>query len=144
MDNIKTIRPRVEDIKREWWIIDAKDMILGRLAAISSILLRGKHKIIYESDMDCGDFVVVINSKLVKTTGNKVRDKIYQFHTNHPGGLKEKSLGFMLEHSPNEVIRLAVKRMLPKNRLGHRILKRLKVYETDKHPHIAQKLKPIK
>ncbi len=144
MDNVKTIRPKVEDIQRDWWIIDAKDMVLGRLAALSSNLLRGKHKPIYQPDMDCGDFVVVINSSLVKTTGNKLRDKMYQFHTNHPGGLKEASLGFMLEKDPNKVIMLAVKRMLPKNRLGHRILKRLKVYETDKHPHTAQKLKPIK
>jgi large subunit ribosomal protein L13 len=144
MDSVKTIRPKPQDIKREYWIIDAKDMVLGRLAAKCASILRGKHKPIYQPDVDCGDFVIVINSKLVKTTGNKLRDKVYQFHTNHPGGLKEKSLGFMLENNPNQVIMLAVKRMLPKNRLGHRILKRLKVYETDKHPHIAQNPKPLK
>jgi large subunit ribosomal protein L13 len=114
------------------------------LAAKCASILRGKHKPIYQPDMDCGDFVIVINSKDVQVTGNKVRDKLYQFHSNHPGGLKEASLGFMLQDNPNKVIMLAVKRMLPKNRLGHRLLKRLKVYETDKHPHLAQKPKPLR
>ena len=105
--------------------------------------MRGKHKVYYQPDVDCGDFVVIINAEKIRVTGKKLENKIYYFHTNYPGGLKERSLRWMLEHKPEEVIRLAVKRMLPKNKLGHRMLKRLKIVVGPKHPYQAQKPQPL-
>ncbi|GBC88575.1 MAG: 50S ribosomal protein L13 [Hydrogenobacter thermophilus] len=136
---MKTYRVRPEDVVRNWWIVDAEGKTLGRLASQIAKILRGKHKPYYQPDVDCGDFVVVLNAGKVKVTGKKLEQKVYAFHTNYPGGLKERTLKWMLENKPEEVIRLAVKRMLPKNRLGHRMLKRLKVYSGSEHPHQAQK-----
>lgn len=140
---MKTYNVRKEDVVREWWVVDAEGKILGRLASQIAKILRGKHKPYYQPDVDCGDFVIVINADKIRVTGKKLEQKLYQFHTNYPGGLKERSLAWMLEHKPEEVIRLAVKRMLPKNRLGHRMLKRLKVYRGSQHPHIAQQPKVL-
>ncbi len=139
---MKTFNLRKEDVKRNWWLIDARGKVLGRVAAKAASILRGKHKPTYQPDVDCGDFVVIINTKDIRVTGNKLRDKIYKFHTNYPGGLKERSLGDILNSNPNQALMLAIKRMLPKNRLGHRMLKRVKLYEGDSHNHIAQN--PIK
>lgn len=136
---MKTYRVRPEDVVRNWWIVDAEGKTLGRLASQIAKILRGKHKPYYQPDVDCGDFVVVLNAGKVKVTGKKLEQKVYAFHTNYPGGIKERTLKWMLENKPEEVIRLAVKRMLPKNRLGHRMLKRLKVYSGSEHPHQAQK-----
>lgn len=138
---MKTYRIRPEDVVREWYLIDAKNKTLGRLASEIAKILRGKHKPYYQPDVDCGDFVVVINAREVRVTGKKLEDKKYYFHSNYPGGLKERTLKWMLEHKPEEVLRLAVKRMLPKNRLGHRMLKRLKIYAGSEHPHKAQQPK---
>ncbi|ADO44975.1 ribosomal protein L13 [Hydrogenobacter thermophilus TK-6] len=136
---MKTYRVRPEDVVRNWWIVDAEGKTLGRLASQIAKILRGKHKPYYQPDVDCGDFVVVLNAGKVKVTGKKLEQKVYASHTNYPGGIKERTLKWMLENKPEEVIRLAVKRMLPKNRLGHRMLKRLKVYSGSEHPHQAQK-----
>ncbi|SHK46449.1 50S ribosomal protein L13 [Thermocrinis minervae] len=140
---MKTYRIRPEDVVRNWWVVDARGKILGRLASQIASILRGKHKPYFQPDVDCGDFVIVINAKDVKVTGKKLIQKKYYFHSNYPGGLKERSLEWMLENKPEEVIRLAVKRMLPKNRLGHRMLKRLKIYAGPEHPHEAQQPKPL-
>lgn len=140
---MKTYHVRKEDVVRDWWVVDAQGKVLGRLASQIAKVLIGKHKPYYQPDVDCGDFVIVINADKVVATGKKMEQKKYQFHTNYPGGLKERSLAWMLQHKPEEVIRLAVKRMLPKNRLGHRMLKRLKIYRGSNHPHMAQQPKSL-
>ena len=140
---MKTYRVRPQDVERVWWVVDAEGKTLGRLASELAKVLRGKHKPYYQPDVDCGDFVIVLNAGKIKVTGKKLEQKTYSFHTNYPGGLKVYSLRWMLENKPEEVIRLAVKRMLPKNRLGHRMLKRLKVYSSSEHPHTAQKPQPL-
>ncbi len=138
---MKTYHVRKEDVVRSWWVVDAQGKTLGRLASQIARVLMGKHKPYYQPDVDCGDFVIVLNADKVVVTGKKLEQKKYYFHSNYPGGLKERTLAWMLEHKPEEVIRLAVKRMLPKNRLGHRMLKRLKVYRGSEHPHVAQQPK---
>jgi large subunit ribosomal protein L13 len=140
---MKTYRVRPEDVVRNWWVIDAEGKVLGRLASEVAKLLMGKRKVYYQPDVDCGDFVVIINAEKVRVTGNRLEEKVYHFHTNYPGGHKERTLRWMLEHKPEEVIRLAVKRMLPKNKLGHRMLKRLKVVVGPNHPYQAQKPQPL-
>lgn len=135
---MKTYHVRKEDVVRNWWVVDAQGKVLGRLASQIAKVLMGKHKPYYQPDVDCGDFVIVLNADKLFATGKKPEQKKYQFHSNYPGGLKEKSLSWMLQHKPEEVIRLAVRRMLPKNRLGHRMLKRLKIYRSSEHPHTAQ------
>ncbi len=140
---MKTYHVRKEDVIRSWWVVDAQGKTLGRLASQIARVLMGKHKPYYQPDVDCGDFVIVLNADKVITTGKKLEQKKYHFHSNYPGGLKERTLAWMLENKPEEVIRLAVRRMLPKNRLGHRMLKRLKVYRGSEHPHIAQQPKTL-
>jgi len=130
---------RKEDVKRKWYLIDAEGKILGRLASEIAKILMGKHKPQYTPHADCGDFVIVINASKVAVTGKKLQQKIYRWHSGYPSGLKEKTLEWMLENRPERVIYLAVKRMLPANRLRKRRLKRLKIYPDDKHPHAAQK-----
>ncbi len=134
---------RKEDVKREWYVVDATDKVLGRLASEIAKVLMGKHKPQYTPHADMGDFVVVLNAHRVKTTGKKLKQKMYRWHSGYPSGLKERSLEWMLQHHPERVIYLAVKRMLPKNKLRKRRLKRLKVYASDTHPHIAQQPKPL-
>ncbi|WP_448587393.1 50S ribosomal protein L13 [Thermocrinis sp.] len=136
---MKTYRVRPEDVIRSWWVVDAEGMVLGRLASQIAKVLMGKHKPYYQPDVDCGDFVVVINAEKVRVTGNKPEKKLYHSHTNYPGGHKVRTLSWMLENKPEDVITLAVKRMLPKNKLGHRMLKRLKVVVGPEHPYKAQK-----
>jgi len=128
-----------EDIKQDWILIDAKDKTLGRLATKIAIRLRGKHKPEFSPNADLGDYVVVINSDFINITGDKLKQKKYYRHTGFPGGIKEKSLGKVLEETSEEAIRSAVKGMLPKNKLGRQILKKLKVYKDDTHPHNSQK-----
>jgi len=136
---MKTYRTKAEEIHRQWYVINAEGKVLGRLASEIAKILRGKHKPQFQPDVDCGDYVIVINAEKVRVTGKKPEQKIYYRHSNYPGGLKERTLKWMLENKPEEVIKLAVKRMLPKNRLGHRMLKKLKVYRGPQHPHTAQK-----
>ncbi len=140
---MKTYRIKPQEVERKWYVVDAEGKVLGRLASEIAKILRGKHKVYYQPDVDCGDFVIVVNAEKIRVTGKKLEQKIYYRHSNYPGGLKARSLKWMLEHKPEEVIRLAVKRMLPKNRLGHRMLKKLKVYRGPEHPHQAQKPEPL-
>ena len=140
---MKTYRPKAEEIKREWYVVDASGKTLGRLATLIANILRGKHKPYFQPDMDVGDYVIVLNADKIKVTGKKLTDKLYQRHTNRPGGLKVRTLQWMLEHKPEEVIRLAVERMLPKNKLQKRFMKRLKVYTGTEHKHQSHNPKPV-
>lgn len=134
-----TFFPKGEDLDRKWYVIDAEEIVLGRLSARVASVLRGKHKAIYTPHMDTGDFVVVINAEKVKLTGNKLSDKIYVRYSGYPGGLRSVNARTMLAKKPEEVVRLAVRGMLPKNTLGRKMLKKLKVYSGKEHPHQAQK-----
>ncbi|MGE4535440.1 MAG: 50S ribosomal protein L13 [Desulfovibrio sp.] len=136
---MKTFSPTPKDINRNWFVVDASDKILGRLASAVAVRLRGKHKAEFAPHMDTGDFIVVVNAAKVKTTGRKLDKKMYYRHSGWIGGLKETSLRDMLDKKPEEVIRKAVRGMLPKNRLGRAMLKKLKVYAGEAHPHEAQK-----
>jgi large subunit ribosomal protein L13 len=138
MKSTKTTTPNQNEIKRNWYIVDAKDKILGKIATKVATYLQGKNKADYTPYIDMGDEVIVINAQRVATTGKKLKDKMYKRYSGYPGGLKETSLEDMLKKKPEEVITHAVKGMLPKNKLGSRMLTRLKVYKDDKHPHQAQ------
>lgn len=138
---MKTFIPKKDDIERKWWLINAEGKILGRLATEISILLRGKKKPEFVNFMDSGDFVIVINAEKVNITGKKIEQKKYYSHSGYPGGLKEKTLKELLEKKPEEVIRKAVWGMIPKNKLGRAVYKKLKVYSGPHHPHEAQKPK---
>ncbi len=140
---MKTYSPVPEDANHEWFIVDATDKILGRLCTEITIRLRGKHKPEFAHHMDMGDYIVVINAEKIKVTGQKLDKKIYYKHTNHPGGLKQKTLREMLDKKPENVITMAVKGMLPKNRLSAQLLKKLKVYAGSEHPHAAQAPKTL-
>lgn len=129
-------------LKRRWFLVDADGQVLGRLATAVAKILMGKHKPQYTPHNDSGDFVVVVNAKKIRITGKKLDQKEYLRYTGYPGGLRRRTLKEMLERSPDKVIRLAVKRMLPKNRLGRRMLSKLKIYDGDEHPHTAQKPEP--
>ena len=135
---MRTYSTKESDIERKWWVIDASGRTLGRLATEIAVLLRGKHKPIYSPHLDVGDFVVVINAAKIRVTGNKPTKKIYYRHSQYPGGLKSISLERMLEKHPTRVIEYAVKGMLPHNRLGAAMFKKLKVYPGAEHPHQAQ------
>jgi len=135
---MKTYSPKAGEVQRNWYVVDAQDKILGRMAAEIAKRLRGKHKPEFVPHIDTGDFVVVVNAGKVKVTGQKLEKKKYYRHTGYPGGLKETTLAKMMESKPEEVIRHAVKGMLPKNRLGRAMLKKLKVYAGSDHPHQAQ------
>lgn len=139
----KTYIPRKEDIKKQWYLLDAKDKILGRLASKVAVLLRGKHKPIFTPHLDTGDGVIVINAAKIKVTGRKLKQKVYRRYSGYPGGLRELSLGEMLKKKPTTVVKLAVKRMLPGGPLGRDILKKLKVYGDEKHPHLGQNPKAL-
>jgi large subunit ribosomal protein L13 len=135
---MKTYSPKAADIERQWHVIDASDQILGRLATQAAGLLMGKHKPTFSRHMDTGDFVVVINAAKVRVTGNKAEQKLYYRHSGYPGGLKSISLEKMMQTDPTRVIEHAVKGMLPHNRLGAQMMKKLKVYAGEAHPHLAQ------
>lgn len=135
----KTYIAKKSDIKRQWYLIDAKDKILGRLAAKAASILRGKHKVIFTPHLDTGDGVIVINAAKVKVTGRKLKQKVYRRYSGYPGGLREVKLEDMLAKKPDVVVKLAVQRMLPKGPLGRDIIKKLKVYSGDKHMQTAQK-----
>jgi len=134
----KTYLPKKEDINHKWYLVDAKDKILGRLASKVAILLRGKHKAIFTPHMDTGDAVIVINAAKIKVTGRKLKQKVYRRYSGYPGGLREVSLENMLKNRPTTVIKLAVRRMLPAGHLGEEMFKKLKVYADDKHLHQGQ------
>jgi large subunit ribosomal protein L13 len=131
------------DRQRDWVVIDAEGKTLGRLATQIADLLRGKRKPTYTPHVDVGDFVVVVNAEKIRVTGNKLAAKRYYRHSGYPGGLRSRTLGDMLERRPEEVIRKAVRGMLPRNRLGRKQLTKLKVYAGPDHPHAAQKPQPL-
>lgn len=135
---MKTHLTPVKEIERKWYMVDAQDKVLGRLASEIAVRLRGKHKPNYSTFMDTGDFVVVVNAEKVRLTGKKWDDKMYYRHTGYIGGIKERSAKEVLEKEPEELLRKAVKGMLPKNTLGRNQLKKLKIYTGTEHPHEAQ------
>ena len=135
---MKTYSTKASDIKRQWHVIDASGKILGRLATQVAGLLMGKHKLIFSRNLDSGDFVVITNADKVRVTGNKTKQKLYYRHSGYPGGLKSISLEKLLETNPTRVIEHAVRGMLPHNRLRASMMKRLRVYAGEAHPHLAQ------
>lgn len=134
----KTFTAKAQAVNKDWFIVDASDKILGRLASEVALRLRGKHKAVYTPHVDTGDFIVVVNAEKIRLTGKKMTDKIYYSYSGYPGGLRETPAGKMLGEKPENVIRIAVAGMLPKNNLGRRMLKKLKVYAGNAHPHEAQ------
>jgi large subunit ribosomal protein L13 len=135
---VKTYAVKASEIESSWWLVDASGQTLGRLATRLATLLEGKHKPTYSPHIDVGDHVVVVNARLIKVTGNKLAQKRYYRHSNYPGGLKEESLEALLARKPEAVIERAVKGMLPQNRIGRAMIKKLKVYSGTDHPHQAQ------
>ena len=133
-----TYMQKKEEVSRNWYVIDATDMTLGRLAAKVATILRGKHKPTYTPHIDCGDYVIVVNASKINLTGNKLDKKIYYNHSGYPGGLRERTARTMIENYPEEMIERAVKGMLPKGRLGRQMYKKLFVYAGSEHPHQAQ------
>ena len=129
--------------QRSWYVVDAQDKILGRMATEIAKILRGKNKPIFMPNQDAGDFVIVVNARGIKLTGTKLQKKIYYRHTEYPGGIRERTAAQMLEEKPEELIRLAVKGMLPKNRLSRKLVNKLKIYAGPEHPHEAQKPQPL-
>ena len=139
---MRTFSPKPGDIERRWHVIDATDVVLGRLASHAATLLRGKHKPIFAPHVDTGDYVVIVNADKVALTGNKPRDKMAYRHSGYPGGLKQIGYGQLLRTRPARAVQLAVKGMLPHNRLGRKVIKKLKVYAGPEHPHTAQQPVP--
>ncbi len=140
---MKTFSAKPHEVQREWYVVDATGKTLGRLASEIAKILRGKHKPIYTPHVDCGDFVIVVNADKIRVTGRKLDQKIYYRHSGYPGGLKSITLRDQLARHPERVIELAVRGMLPRNRLGRRMIKKLKVYASPDHPHQAQQPKPL-
>lgn len=140
---MKTYSARPQDIHREWYVVDAKDKVLGRLAAEIAKRLRGKHKPEFTPHMDVGDYIIVINADRLKVTGDKALTKKYYRHTGYPGGLRETNFGEMQRKRPGRALEIAVKGMLPKGPLGYAMFKKLKVYAGDKHNHEAQQPKAL-
>jgi large subunit ribosomal protein L13 len=139
----KTYLVKNDDVQRDWYVVDAAGQTLGRLATQIAALLRGKHKPAFSPAVDSGDFVVVVNAEKIHTTGRKLDQKMYYRYSGYPGGLRATSLRNMLATHPERVVEHAVRGMLPKNRLGRRMLKRLKAYGGPAHPHEAQQPKPL-
>ncbi len=140
---MKTISAKSGDVSRSWFLVDATDKVLGRLASQIAIRLRGKHKPIYTPHVDTGDYVVIVNAEKVLLTGNKERSKVYHRHSGRPGGLKTVKVAEMREQHPERIIENAVRGMMPKGPLGRSMMTKLKVYAGDKQPHQAQKLQKL-
>ena len=140
---MKTYSVRAGDVERAWWLVDAADQTLGRLAARIAAVLAGKHKPVYSPHLDTGDHVVVINAARVRVTGAKLQQKRYIRHSNYPGGLKEETLQALLDRKPELAIERAVRGMLPRNRLGEAMFRKLKVYPGTDHPHESQRPQPL-
>lgn len=140
---MKTYQAKKEEVEHQWYLVDAQGKVLGRLATELAKILRGKNKPIYTPHVDTGDFVIIVNAGKVALTGKKMKDKIYYHHTGYPGGIKEMSAEKLLAKKPTEMIRIAVKGMLPKNSLGRQMIQKLKIYAGAKHPHEAQKPVPL-
>lgn len=140
---MKSYSPRPSDIERRWHVVDAHGKVLGRLASQIALILRGKHRPQFTPHADTGDFVVVVNAAKVRLTGKKLHQKVYRHHSGYPGGIRSMTAGQMLQKHPGRVIHLAVRGMLPKNKLGDALVKKLKVYANEQHPHAAQKPVPL-
>jgi large subunit ribosomal protein L13 len=140
---VRTFSPKPADINRQWHVIDAEDIVLGRLAVQAATLLRGKHKPTFAPHVDGGDFVIIINAEKVALSGNKRTDKLAYRHSGYPGGLKSIAYGDLLEKDARKAIEKSVRGMLPKNRLGDQLITKLKVYSGPEHPHTAQKPQPF-
>ncbi|MEE9585014.1 MAG: 50S ribosomal protein L13 [Candidatus Brocadiales bacterium] len=140
---MKTFMAKEGSVPKTWYAVDAEGKVLGRMATRIATVLQGKHKPQYTPHVDTGDFVIVFNARKVKLTGNKLKDKMYKRYSGYPGGLKTKPAGEVLEKHPDRVIRLAVRRMLPKSKLGEKMMKKLKVYAGHEHPHSAQQPKEL-
>jgi large subunit ribosomal protein L13 len=141
---VKTVSAKAGTVDRQWWIVDADGQNLGRLSTSIAETLRGKRSPWFTRHVDTGDFVIVVNAERITVTGQKLRDKRYYRHTGYPGGIRSRSLAEQLERAPEEVIRMAVRGMLPKNRLGRKQLTKLKVYAGPEHPHEAQNPQPLR
>lgn len=140
---MKTTSIKPSEVKRDWFIIDATDKVLGRLATEIARRLRGKHKPEFTPHVDTGDYIVVTNVEKLRVTGNKTQDKMYYRHTGYPGGMKEENFAKLQARKPAQILELAVRGMLPKNRLGRAMFKKLKIYTGTEHPHSAQQPKPL-
>ena len=140
---MKTFSAKAHEVERDWFVVDATDRVLGRLASQIALRLRGKHKPIFTPHVDTGDFIVVVNAGKVRVTGNKGEDKIYYRHTGYPGGIYETNFNKMRARHPTRMLDKAVKGMLPKGPLGYAMIKKMKVYAGSDHPHAAQQPKPL-
>lgn len=136
---MKTYVPKKDEVEKKWWLIDADGKILGRLATEVATLLRGKHKPQFSSFLDTGDFVIIVNAEKIKMSGRKLEQKMYYSHSGYPGGIKTKTLRELMDEKPEDVIKKAVWGMIPKNKLGRAVYKKLKVYRGPDHPHEAQR-----
>lgn len=143
MTNNKTYSPKRDDLTRDWWVVDATDLPLGRLASEVAKIIRGKHKPTFAPHMDGGDFVIVVNADRIAVTSGKSQDKIYYRHSGFPGGLKAESFEALRNRRPEAIVERAVKGMLPKNKLGRKMARKVKVYASADHPHAAQKPQPL-
>ena len=141
---MKTYAAKASDIQREWRVVDAEDATLGRVATQIATLLRGKHRATFSPHLDTGDPVIVVNAAKIRVTGKKMTDKLYIRHSGYPGGFRSENLEKLLARRPEEVIRRAVRGMLPQNRLGEQMMRKLHVYAGADHPHAAQKPQPLK
>ncbi|MDT0308552.1 50S ribosomal protein L13 [Streptomyces sp. DSM 44917] len=140
---MRTFSPKPGDIQRQWHVIDATDVVLGRLASQAASLLRGKHKPVYAPHVDTGDFVIIVNADKVHLSGNKRTQKLAYRHSGYPGGLRSVRYGDLLDKNPEKAVEKAVKGMLPKNTLGRQMFSKLKVYAGPEHPHAAQRPEPF-
>lgn len=140
---MRTTITKPADVERTWYVVDADGQTLGRLAAKVAAVLRGKHKPGFSPSVDCGDYVIIVNADKIHVTGNKLTDKMYYRHSGYPGGLTEMTLRDQLKRYPTRPVELAVKGMLPKNKLGRQMIKKLKVYQGAEHPHQAQQPLPL-
>jgi large subunit ribosomal protein L13 len=140
---MKTFSAKNETVQRDWFVVDATDRVLGRLASQIALRLRGKHKAIYTPHVDTGDFIIVVNAEKIRVTGNKADDKMYYRHSGYPGGIYETNFRKLQARFPDRVLEKAVKGMLPKGPLGYAMIKKMKIYAGGEHPHAAQQPKPL-
>ncbi|MDZ7725425.1 MAG: 50S ribosomal protein L13 [candidate division KSB1 bacterium] len=140
---MKTYSPKPKDVERKWYVIDAEDLALGRLACKVAHIVRGKHKPMWAPHADVGDYVIIVNADKVKLTGRKAQDKVYYHHSGYPGGIKATPIWRMQERKPEFVVQKAIRGMLPRNRLGRKLLKHAKIYKGEAHPHTAQQPEPL-
>ncbi len=140
---MKTFSAKPQEVQHDWYLVDARDAVLGRLASQIAARLRGKHKAIYTPHVDTGDFIVVVNADKLRVTGNKAKDKLYHRHSTFPGGLYTTNFTKLQQRHPDRVLQKAVRGMLPKGPLGYAMLRKLKIYGGESHPHAAQQPKPI-